>query len=71
VLTGRGDKNEVSVPEPEQAVIDARDLSQIEDCLSLLLAERGGDNLESLAQLLSLTSIVEREYAKICAKRQR
>lgn len=60
------------MPPPNQklASIEERDLSQIEDCLSLLLAERGADNLESLTQLLSLTSIIEREYEKICAARR-
>lgn len=41
----------------------------VNDCWSLLLTEGGGNRLDNLTQLLSLTSIIEREYTYICASR--
>jgi hypothetical protein len=54
----------------EQAIRELSDLPEIEDCWSLLIAESGRNRIDTLAQLLTLTSIVEREFSHICAVRQ-
>lgn len=54
----------------EQAIRELSDLPEIEDCWSLLIAESGKNRIDTLAQLLTLTSIVEREFSHICAVRQ-
>jgi hypothetical protein len=54
----------------EQAIRELSDLPEIEDCWSLLIAESGKNRIDTLAQLLILTSIVEREFSHRCAVRQ-
>lgn len=53
----------------DEAIRDLSDLPEIEDCWSLLIAESGKNRIDTLAQLLTLTSIVEREFSHICAVR--
>jgi hypothetical protein len=54
----------------EEAIRDLSQLPEIADCWSLLIAESGKNRINTLAQLLILTSIVEREFSHICAVRQ-
>ena len=54
----------------EEAIRELSDLPEIEDCWSLLIAESGKNRIDTLAQLLILTSIVEREFSHLCAVRQ-
>ena len=54
----------------EEAIRDLSQLPEIADCWSLLIAESGKNRINTLAQLLILTSIVEREFSHICALRQ-
>jgi hypothetical protein len=54
----------------EEAIRELSDLPEIEDCWSLLIAESGKNRIDTLAQLLILTSIVEREFSHMCAVRQ-
>lgn len=55
---------------PDSAHISKQqELETVDDCWSLMLAESGERRLENLSQLLSLTSIIEREYTYISASR--
>ena len=54
----------------DKVLINTQQQSEsVDDCWSLLLAESGEHRLNNLSQLLSLTSIIEREYIYICASR--
>ena len=55
-------ETEVHKPNPESP-LDAR------DCLQLLIIEYGDTHIDTLAQLLHLTSSVEVEFSHICAQR--
>ena len=55
-------EKEVPKPDPESP-LDAR------DCLQLLIIEYGDTQIDTLAQLLHLTSSVEVEFSHICAQR--
>ncbi|MGD2111823.1 MAG: hypothetical protein PVI50_00445 [Gammaproteobacteria bacterium] len=39
------------------------------DCLQLLLIEFGDTHIDTLAQLIDLTTLVEIEFSHICARR--
>ena len=67
---GKGMQAAISDDDFEQAIRELSDLPEIEDCWSLLIAESGKNRIDTLAQLLTLTSIVEREFSHICAVRQ-
>ena len=54
--------HELSKPDPAD-LLDAR------DCLHLLIMEYGDTHIDTLAQLLHLTSSVEIEFHHICARR--
>ena len=55
---------EKEAPKPDpQSALDAR------DCLQLLIIEYGDTQIDTLAQLLHLTSSVEVEFSHICAQR--
>jgi len=55
---------------PNSVLADApQEFENVDDCWSLLLAEGGEHRLDNLSQLLSLTSIIEREYTHISATR--
>jgi len=53
----------------EEAIRELSELPEIEDCWGLLIAESGKNRIDTLAQLLTLTSIVEREFSHMCALR--
>ena len=55
-------ETEVQKLNPESP-LDAR------DCLQLLIIEYGDTHIDTLAQLLHLTSSVEVEFSHICAQR--
>lgn len=55
-------ETELTKPDPESP-LDAR------DCLQLLIIEYGDTHIDTLAQLLHLTSSVEVEFSHICAQR--
>jgi len=55
-------ETEVPKQNPESP-LDAR------DCLQLLIIEYGDTHIDTLAQLLHLTSSVEVEFSHICAQR--
>jgi hypothetical protein len=48
---------------------DLADILEARDCLHLLIMEYGDTHIDTLAQLLHLTSSVEIEFHQICARR--
>jgi hypothetical protein len=55
-------ETDVHRPDPEE-ILAAR------DCLQLLIIEYGDTHIDTLVQLLHLTSSVEVEFSHICAQR--
>ena len=55
-------KNQMPKPDPE-------DVKNVRDCLQLLILEYGDTHIDTLAQLLHLTSSVEIEFSHLCAHR--
>ena len=57
------------VVEKEMVKPDSRDIMDAKDCLQLLIIEYGDTHIDTLAQLLHLTSSVEIEFSHLCAQR--
>lgn len=56
-------KKKFPKPDHPEDVMDAK------DCLQLLILEYGDTHIDTLAQLLHLTSSVEVEFSHLCAHR--
>ncbi|MDX1697726.1 MAG: hypothetical protein R3308_05530 [Thiohalobacterales bacterium] len=55
---------------PMKQVDASMDLMEVHDCMELMLLEFGEVHIETLCQLLRMTSLAEYEYAHICCKRR-
>jgi hypothetical protein len=55
----------------ETGTPDSVSAMEARDCLQLLLIEFGDTHIDTLAQLIDLTTLVEIEFSHICARRLR